>query len=130
MSAGRIENETSWLRLANGDLYAAARTYGSSNVVARRSTDGGRTRTREGDLTMPGQHPADLTLLPDGNVLLTYGVRNQGQWAVHLRTWGDPGARCGRTVSRCSWPGACLGSAICFCSFRSARPIRESRSAP
>jgi hypothetical protein len=92
LSEGRVENETSWIRLANGDLYAAARTYGASNVVARRSTDGGRTWTLEGDLTLPGQHPADLTLLPDGKVLLTYGVRNQGQWAVHLR-WADAEAR-------------------------------------
>lgn len=92
ISAGRVENETSWVRLANGDLYAAARTYGSGNVVAHRSTDGGRTWTSEGDLTLPGQHPADLTLLPDGKLLLTYGVRNQGQWAVHLR-WADAEAR-------------------------------------
>ncbi len=99
LSSGRVENETVWIRLANGDLYAAARTYGASNVVARRSTDGGRTWTREGDLTLPGQHPADLTPLPDGRVLLTYGVRNEGQWAVHYRladaearTWSAPAA--------------------------------------
>ncbi len=92
LSGRRTENETAWVRLANGELFAAARTYGASQVVARRSADGGRTWTREGDLTLPGQHPADLTLLPDGRVVLTYGVRNSGQWAVHVRI-GDPEAR-------------------------------------
>ena len=88
LSEGRIDNETSWVQLANGDLFAATRTYGDSSVVAYRSTDLGRTWTREGGLTLPNQHPADLTLLPTGHLLLSYGVRTQGHWAVHLR-WAD-----------------------------------------
>lgn len=97
LTGGRVENETAWIRLVNGDLYAVARTYGPANVIARRSRDGGRIWAREVELTLPNQHPADLTLLPDGRVLMTYGVRNQGQWAVHFRiadaearTWSAP----------------------------------------
>ena len=106
LSAGRTFNETAWLRLANGDLFAASRSYGAGNsgqhaavkgsvgqhLEAFRSTDQGRTWHSEGALTLPMQHPADLTLLPDGRVLLSYGVRNDGDWGVAVRV-ADPEAR-------------------------------------
>lgn len=105
LTDGRLHNETAWIQLENGDLFAAARVYGASNggthggmqavnqhVDAFRSTDGGRTWKSEGALTLPLQHPADLTRLPDGRILLTYGVRNDGFWGVHVRI-GDASAR-------------------------------------
>ncbi|MEO6246309.1 MAG: exo-alpha-sialidase [Opitutaceae bacterium] len=105
VSRGRVHNETAWLRLANGDLFAAARAYGPGNtgnhagggalnqqLFAFRSKDAGATWAAEGELTLPMQHPADLTRLPDGRVLLSYGVRNDGDWGIAYRI-GDPEAR-------------------------------------
>jgi hypothetical protein len=104
LSEGRQYNETAWLQLDNGDLFAASRAYGASNggqhagvagefqhLDGFRSKDGGRTWTREGALTLPMQHPADLTRLPDGRIVLSYGVRNQGDWGINVR-FGDPTA--------------------------------------
>jgi len=106
LAGGRTFNETAWLRIDNGDLFAASRSYGAGNsgthaasggrvgqhLEAYRSTDGGRTWKAEGALTLPMQHPADLTRLPDGRVLLSYGVRNDGDWGINVRI-GDPEAR-------------------------------------
>lgn len=92
LSAGHRHNETTWLRLDNGDLYAAARSFDNQHVDGYRSTDAGRTWVFERELTLPGQHPADLTRLPDGRVLLSYGVRNEGHWAIAVRV-GDATAR-------------------------------------
>ena len=92
LAGDSTRNETAWVRLTNGELLAASRTDGSASVVAYRSRDDGHTWTEEQPLTLPGQHPADLLLLPNGQVLLSYGVRNQGHWAIHLR-WGDAEGR-------------------------------------
>jgi hypothetical protein len=92
LSEARFSNETTWTELQNGDLFAASRTSGDQSVMAYRSTDSGRTWVEEGPLTLPNQHPADLWRLPDDSLLLTYGVRNAGHWAVHLR-WGDATGR-------------------------------------
>ena len=97
---GHAASEPAWLRLANGDLYTAVRLDLSDNTAptaigglnAYRSTDNGRTWKGEGALTPPGQHPADLTRLPDGRVLLSYGVRNQGDRGISVRV-GDAEAR-------------------------------------
>jgi len=82
-------NETAWIKLENGDLYAASRR---SNLIGFRSTDNGYTWTREDTLTMHGQHPADLTRLEDGRVLLTYGIRNKGMAGIAYIV-GDPVAK-------------------------------------
>jgi len=97
VSRGKVHNETTWLRLANGDLYAAARTWEDGHVDGLRSIDDGVTWKSEGAVALPRQHPADLTRLPDGRILLTYGLRNEGIWGVCVRfgdadarTWGEP----------------------------------------
>ncbi|MDB6167573.1 MAG: hypothetical protein JWM88_437 [Verrucomicrobia bacterium] len=94
--SGEGHNETTWIRLANGDLFAASRT-GETNdafmlLQGYRSKDNGATWTLEHNLTLPRQHPADLTGLPDGRILLTYGVRNEGNWSIAYRV-GDAEAR-------------------------------------
>ncbi len=91
ISAGHRHNETTWIRLDNGDLYAAARSFDNQHLDGYRSTDRGGTWHFECELTLPMQHPADLTRLPDGRILLSYGVRNEGRWAVDLRI-ADPAA--------------------------------------
>lgn len=99
LSSDRTYNETTWLRLDNGDLFAASRSYGASNggkhaatggvvgqhLEAFRSTDQGVTWKAEGPLTLPLQHPADLTRLSDGRIILSYGVRNDGDWGINVR---------------------------------------------
>lgn len=87
---GTNPSEATWLRLENGDLYAAVRmVYHDQHLAAFRSTDGGRTWITEGNLTLPNQNPADFTRLADGRILLTYGTRNEGDWAIYTRL-ADP----------------------------------------
>jgi hypothetical protein len=85
-------NETAWVELDNGELFAASRTFGDQRVDGLRSKDGGRTWTNEGPLTLARQHPADLFKLPDGRVLLTYASRNSGMYGVWVQM-GDPEAK-------------------------------------
>lgn len=92
VTTDHAHNETTWIRLENGDLFAASRGNDNSCVDGFRSTDGGVTWKPEGPLTLNGQHPADFTRLPDGRILLSYGVRNPGLWGVAVR-FGDATAR-------------------------------------
>lgn len=92
VTQGGRHNETTWIELENGELFAAARGDPDSCLDGYRSKDGGATWQAEGPLTLNGQHPADLTRLPDGRVLLSYGLRNPGLWGVAVR-FGDATAR-------------------------------------
>jgi len=92
VAAPLTHNETTWVQLDNGELFAAARTYGEQRLEGFRSTDAGRTWAREGALTMPLQIPADLLKLPDGRLLLSYGARNRGLYGVWVQL-GDADAR-------------------------------------
>jgi hypothetical protein len=83
-----LHNECTWIRLENGDLFAAARGANNTCLDAYRSTDQGATWQPEGPLTMAGQHPADLTRLPDGRIALSFGIRNPGLRGVAVR-FGD-----------------------------------------
>jgi hypothetical protein len=89
VAAPLTHNETTWVRLDNGDLFAAVRTYGDQCLEGFRSNDGGRTWQFERALTMPLQLPGDLLKLPDGRVLLSYGARNRGLYGIWVRM-GDP----------------------------------------
>jgi len=97
VSTGRAHNESTWLRLMNGELYAAARRWDGGGVDGFRSLDGGKSWRLEGRLTLPRQHPADITQLRDGKLLLSYSSRNDGSWAIWIRladetgsNWGPP----------------------------------------
>jgi hypothetical protein len=92
VSPERTHNETTWVQLENGDLFAAVRTYGEQRLDGFRSTDAGRTWVREGALTMPLQIPGDLLRLPDGRVLLSYGARNRGLYGIWVQL-GDAAAK-------------------------------------
>jgi hypothetical protein len=89
---GNTHNETNWVKLDNGDLFAAVRTVGDLRLDGFRSTDGGRTWKNEGALTLARQHPADLLKLADGRVLLSYASRNSGLYGIWVQM-GDPEAR-------------------------------------
>jgi hypothetical protein len=66
--------ETSLLRLPDGKILAVLRTRGDA-MVQSESTDDGRTWTPIQPLAPANVHPGDLTLLPDGRVLLIMGYR-------------------------------------------------------
>ncbi len=93
-----FHNETTWLVLANGDLFAAGRSFpkeeawGGQSLDGFRSTDGGVTWKQEQMLTLPNQVPADLMRVPDGRLLLTYSSRNPSSRGIWFR-FGSPDAR-------------------------------------
>lgn len=72
---GKVQlNETAILQLPDGKIVAAVRTR-ARDLVRTDSVDGGRTWSKLRPLAPVNAHPADLTLLGDGRVLLTVGHR-------------------------------------------------------
>jgi len=67
-------NETSFALLPGGRLLAAARSE-SGHISTLFSNDLGRTWSDLVQVTRDGEHPADLTVLQSGRVLLTFGRR-------------------------------------------------------
>jgi len=89
-------NETTLLHLGSGRWLAASREFvrpdsADVHLELLSSTDDARTWKREMPLTLPGQIPGHLLRLRDGRVLLTYGVRNRGNYGVHIRFSEDEG---------------------------------------
>jgi len=71
-------NETALLLLPNGDLIAAIRSGDQRALLSMfRSSDGGRTWGDPTPVTNDREHPADLTLLSNGWVVLFFGVRHE-----------------------------------------------------
>lgn len=68
-------NETSFAFLPDGRLLAAARSQIGGHVAVLHSEDGGRSWSQPVQVTRDGEHPADLTVLSGGSVLLTFGRR-------------------------------------------------------
>lgn len=89
--AERNINEASWLVLPDGRLLAAGRTYDDQRLELFESCDMGRNWNVMGPVTLGMQHPARLTLLRDGRILLSYGVRNDGFFGIGVRLSGDLG---------------------------------------
>jgi len=87
-------NETALLLLPDGDLLAAMRSDRGGRLAVCRSSDGGQTWGEPAPVTGEGEHPADLTLLSNGWILMVFGVRHAPfgvQAAVSRdggRTWG------------------------------------------
>jgi hypothetical protein len=88
---GGIYNETTWVSLKNGDLYAVARSFPKTELLegtvldGYRSVDQGVTWIKEQSLALPNQIPADLMHMPDGRLLLTYSSRNPGSRGIWFR---------------------------------------------
>ena len=86
-------NETAVALLPDGDLLAAARSQRGGHVAVLHSGDLGRTWSSPQQVTRDGEHPADLTVLRSGAVLLTFGrrIRPMGCGALlsddRGRTW-------------------------------------------
>ena len=84
-------NETTWLPLPDGRLLAAARTAGDGHLDQFISPDLGRTWTFDQMLTAGGGHPAGLTALADGTLLLTYGIRTEPLFGIGAKISRDQG---------------------------------------
>ncbi len=71
------DEEPGLVALPNGELIVALRRNPpDSGISIRRSADGGVTWSAPTRITESGMHPADMIVLADGSVLLTYGNRN------------------------------------------------------
>ena len=83
-------NETAYVFLSDGTLLAAARSE-SGHVATLSSADGGRTWSNPTQVTRDGEHPADLTRLTSGKVLMTFGrrIRPMGCGALISRNNGQ-----------------------------------------
>ena len=89
-------NETGLIALSNGDLVAAMRSGDQRALLAvSRSADGGTTWTEPIPITNVREHPADLTLLSNGWIVLFFGVRHEPFGVQGLiskdngRTWDE-----------------------------------------
>ena len=69
-------NETSFAILPNGTMVAAARSFKNLNTAILFSKDMGRTCSKPVPVTRYLEHPADLTVLQSGKLLLTFGRRH------------------------------------------------------
>lgn len=89
--AGGDGNEVVLLRRRDGALLAATRTHRDHHVALHISNDGGARWRFHRDLTLPMQHPADLTDLGERGLLLTYGIRTPDQMGLGVRLSRDGG---------------------------------------
>src|SRR5262249_33429212 len=90
---GKHFNETGLAVLPDGSLLAAMRSEKGGHVAVTRSDDRGRTWSAPAIVTKDNEHPADLIVLLNGHVVITYGVRNVPMGAAALlsrhggKTW-------------------------------------------
>jgi len=87
---GKHYNETGITVLPNGDILAAVRSEKGAHLAITRSTDKGKTFSAPEQLTSDMEHPADLIVLKDGRILLTFGERNEPR-GVHAMLSKDNG---------------------------------------
>lgn len=92
---GGDANEVVLLPRTSGDWLAVVRTHRDHHLRLLRSADSGASWSAPADLTLPMQHPGDLTDLGEGRILLTYGIRNRGLMAIGARLSRDGGLNWG-----------------------------------
>ncbi len=73
-------------------LLAVVRTHRDHHLELFRSSSTGRDWIPHGIVTLPMQHPGDLTDLGADRILLTYGIRNRGLMGIGARLSKDGGA--------------------------------------
>jgi hypothetical protein len=88
-------NEVVFLPRTTGDWLAVVRTHRDHHLKLLHSADRGATWTTDCPLTLPMQHPGDLTDLGDNRILLTYGIRNRGLMGIGARLSRDGGRNWG-----------------------------------
>ena len=82
-------NEICLARLPSGKLLGALRGDAGSTFLSF-SKDDGRIWSKPDQLTGRGEHPADLLVLSDGNLLMSYGVRHE-PYGVQAKLSRDEG---------------------------------------
>ena len=83
-------NEATLFSLNENRVLAAVRTHIDHHVKLCETSSSGKWKEK-GPLTLPMQHPADLTELSDNCLLLTYGIRNRGLMGIGARLSIDAG---------------------------------------
>ncbi|MFN0171138.1 MAG: sialidase family protein [Bryobacteraceae bacterium] len=73
---GKHYNETAIQILPDGRLLAAMRSEPGGHLAVTESNDQGKTWSAPVQVTKDSEHPADLIVLKDGRILMTYGERN------------------------------------------------------
>lgn len=76
-------NETALAMLPNGKIYAAVR---KQRLDLYESADAGHSWRLVSPLTGPAMYPGAFTLLADGHLLLTYGIRHKGLYGIGAMT--------------------------------------------
>ncbi len=85
------QNETGLALLPNGELLAAMRTPDRGQMLTvSQSSDSGHTWSEPVEVTNGREHPADLTVLSNGWILMVFGVRHE-PFGVHALVSPDGG---------------------------------------
>lgn len=74
---GEHYNETALVSLSGNHVLAAMRSEEGGHLATTASQDGGLTWSKAVQITQDKEHPADLLLLKNGDLLLTFGERNK-----------------------------------------------------
>ena len=90
-------NEATLCKLDDGRVLAVTRTHTDHHVKLCELSQKQKKWKERGSLTLPMQHPADITILSENCLLLTYGIRNRGLMGIGARlsidggqTWRPP----------------------------------------
>jgi hypothetical protein len=128
-------NEVVLLSRPAGDWLAVVRTHLDHHLRLLRSADSGASWAAPIDLTLPMQHPGDLTDLGEGRILLTYGIRNRGLMAIGTRltrdggrTWGAPAVLYQFGEARdCGYPSTvtCADGLLLTAAYADRSPLHE-----
>lgn len=116
-------------------LLAVVRTHRDHHLELFSSADTGATWAARGPVTLPMQHPGDLTDLGENRVLLTYGIRNRGLMGLGARLSKDGGATWGAPAvffqfgdaGDCGYPSTvtCRDGALLTACYSDKSPVHE-----
>lgn len=85
-------NETAFFYTGSGKWIAAARRWkAGAGMDLFTSSDDGRSWKMTGAITEAAQHPAHITRLENGDLLLTYGNRKKNEYGVAVKVSKDNG---------------------------------------